>query len=295
MSEIALSHTYNYSNPSIMVNTQPELVHESTSSAKTSHSISSHENNYTNCSTYAFQPVPVELTPVSNYNQSTISRLGYYQQTMTTNTEPVSSANALNSQNISIEVDNPEPKISHAERARVKEIITRANSVPTEFYQTEFLEYSKENYDKKTEAMSSNKRKRTRSRFPEEEQMPKHKKICALDSKGFSEEEFSEEDREDQTQEKHLQSNAEIRRKIHIQSEQRRRAQIKSGFDELRKHLPGCNIKKMSKAALLTRTIQQLQHLKGMQNELLSEVERLLLENESLKKLNRSPSTYAFF
>jgi hypothetical protein len=60
----------------------------------------------------------------------------------------------------------------------------------------------------------------------------------------------------------------------------------------------------MSKAALLTRSknyivvkclsctncffcyiaVQQLQHLKGMQNELLSEVERLLQENEALKK-----------
>jgi hypothetical protein len=79
-------------------------------------------------------------------------------------------------------------------------------------------------------------------------------------------------------------SSAEIRRQIHIQSEQKRRAQIKDGFDELRKHLPGCNNKKMSKAALLTRTVQQLQHLKGMQNELLSEVERLLQENEALKK-----------
>ncbi|CEI99006.1 hypothetical protein RMCBS344292_13101 [Rhizopus microsporus] len=72
--------------------------------------------------------------------------------------------------------------------------------------------------------------------------------------------------------------------RIHIQSEQKRRAQIKDGFDELRKHLPGCNNKKMSKAALLTRTVQQLQHLKNMQTELLSEVERLIQENESLKK-----------
>lgn len=45
-----------------------------------------------------------------------------------------------------------------------------------------------------------------------------------------------------------------MRRQIHIQSEQKRRAQIKDGFDELRKHLPGCNNKKMSKAALLTRS-----------------------------------------
>lgn len=49
-------------------------------------------------------------------------------------------------------------------------------------------------------------------------------------------------------------SSAEIRRQIHIQSEQKRRAQIKDGFDELRKHLPGCNNKKMSKASLLSRS-----------------------------------------
>lgn len=53
-------------------------------------------------------------------------------------------------------------------------------------------------------------------------------------------------------------TSAELRRQIHIQSEQRRRAQIKDGFDELRKHLPGCNNKKMSKAALLTRSKQAL-------------------------------------
>lgn len=62
----------------------------------------------------------------------------------------------------------------------------------------------------------------------------------------------------------------------------------------------------MSKAALLTRSklnidacffrfrplthifsltaVQQIQHLKNMQNELLAEVERLVQENETLKK-----------
>lgn len=49
-------------------------------------------------------------------------------------------------------------------------------------------------------------------------------------------------------------SNAELRRQIHIQSEQKRRAQIKDGFEELKKHLPGCQNKKMSKAAMLTRS-----------------------------------------
>lgn len=43
----------------------------------------------------------------------------------------------------------------------------------------------------------------------------------------------------------------QVRRQIHIQSEQKRRAQIKDGFEELRQYLPGCVNKKMSKAALL--------------------------------------------
>lgn len=129
------------------------------------------------------------------------------------------------------------------QETRVQEMISRATSLPTEFYHTEFLEYSKETYEKKS---GRTKRKRTLS---EDEDL----------------------------------STAEIRRQIHIQSEQKRRAQIKDGFDELKSHLPGIT-KKMSKAALLTRTVQQLQHLKTMQNELLCEVERLSQENDSLKK-----------
>ncbi|KAI8067693.1 Myc-type, basic helix-loop-helix domain-containing protein [Gilbertella persicaria] len=77
----------------------------------------------------------------------------------------------------------------------------------------------------------------------------------------------------------------EIRRQIHIQSEQKRRAQIKDGFDELKNHLPGCSNKKLSKAALLTRTVQQLEYMKKMQDELLAEVERLAKENAGLKSL----------
>ncbi|CAO0794910.1 unnamed protein product [Mucor circinelloides] len=180
--------------------------------------------------------------------------------------------------------------------ARVKEMITRANSVPMEFYHTEFLEYSKETYEKKMEN-KRNKRKRPACTQQQQQQedvvLPqehkhqnKKKKTSAMQElKEDSEEELDEEDNEYKSEDFNGNvSSAEIRRQIHIQSEQKRRAQIKDGFDELRKHLPGCNNKKMSKAALLTRTVQQLQHLKGMQNELLSEVERLLQENESLKK-----------
>ena len=47
---------------------------------------------------------------------------------------------------------------------------------------------------------------------------------------------------------------AEMRRQIHIQSEQKRRAQIKDGFEDLRNELPACLNKKMSKVALLHRS-----------------------------------------
>ena len=40
----------------------------------------------------------------------------------------------------------------------------------------------------------------------------------------------------------------------------------------------------MSKATLLTRTVQQLEHMKKMQTELLAEVERLAEENLNLKR-----------
>jgi hypothetical protein len=49
-------------------------------------------------------------------------------------------------------------------------------------------------------------------------------------------------------------TNSEIRRQIHIQSEQKRRAQIKDGFEDLRDELPSSLNKKMSKVALLHRS-----------------------------------------
>ncbi|KAK4519229.1 uncharacterized protein ATC70_009461 [Mucor velutinosus] len=138
---------------------------------------------------------------------------------------------------------------------RVKATIARANALPLEFYQTEFLEYST------TPSSAGKKRKRT----------------VTADNEQETDEKYT------QDQDTRL-SNDEIRRQIHIQSEQKRRARIKDGFEELKQHLPGCSHKKLSKAALLTRTVQQLEHMKKMQNELLAEVERLAKENSSLKK-----------
>ncbi|GAA5816824.1 hypothetical protein MFLAVUS_010358 [Mucor flavus] len=78
--------------------------------------------------------------------------------------------------------------------------------------------------------------------------------------------------------------NSELRRQIHIQSEQKRRAQIKDGFEDLRNELPSCLNKKLSKVALLHRTVQHIQHLKNTQMTIYAELERLASENEQLKK-----------
>ncbi|CEP08164.1 hypothetical protein [Parasitella parasitica] len=79
-------------------------------------------------------------------------------------------------------------------------------------------------------------------------------------------------------------NNSEIKRQIHIQSEQKRRAQIKDGFEDLRNELPSCLNKKMSKVALLHRTVQHIQHLKSTQMTILAELERLASENDQLRK-----------
>lgn len=81
------------------------------------------------------------------------------------------------------------------------------------------------------------------------------------------------------------QTQKEMRRQVHIQSEQKRRAQIKDGFDTLRQNLPSdCIKKKSSKALILKRTIQYLQQLKNNQIFILSELKRLEEENEKLKQ-----------
>ncbi|KAI9361315.1 hypothetical protein BD770DRAFT_383171 [Pilaira anomala] len=82
--------------------------------------------------------------------------------------------------------------------------------------------------------------------------------------------------------------NSELRRQIHIQSEQKRRAQIKDGFEDLRNELPSCLNKKLSKVALLHRTVQHIQHLKNTQMTIYAELERLSSENEQLKKFQES-------
>lgn len=138
---------------------------------------------------------------------------------------------------------------------KINERIAQVNKLPDAFL-PEFHQYSKEAYENGGSCMKKRRRRQ-----------------CTYDS----------EDMDDQEMQQQGISAAEMRRQVHIQSEQKRRAQIKDGFDVLRQHLPGCANKKMSKAALLSRTVQHLQHLKRNQASILTEIERLVQENEKLK------------
>jgi len=157
----------------------------------------------------------------------------------------------------------PTAVVSARAQHTLSEITAKASSLPDAFY-PEFLQYSKESYEQSTGLSNKKRRRRTSSRMAE-------------DTDGMSDDEDTNE-----------MSTAEIRRQIHIQSEQKRRAQIKDGFDELRSELPSCFNKKMSKVALLHRTVQHIQHLKNTQMTILGELERLVAENEQLRKFQEN-------
>ncbi|OBZ91845.1 Max-like protein X [Choanephora cucurbitarum] len=159
------------------------------------------------------------------------------------------------------------PLLSPHHHTTITEKIANVNKLPESFL-PEFHQYSKETYENGT----SNNKKRRRTHSGQKKSMNNDD-----DNKTSS----SDEDIDSV-------SAQEVRRQIHIQSEQKRRAQIKDGFEELRQHLPGCVNKKMSKAALLHRTVQHLQHLKRNQASLLAELERMMNENEQLRKFQES-------
>lgn len=120
---------------------------------------------------------------------------------------------------------------------------SQVNKVETEAFLPEFHQYSKELYE------NGNLLKKRRRRRFDESHLPV----------------------------------AEVRRQVHIESEKKRRAQIKQGFDALRQQLPGVS-KKMSKVGLLEYTVQHLKHFKKSQNTILFEIERLAQENQRMKE-----------
>lgn len=121
----------------------------------------------------AFTSFPIGYSP-----PYAIQRLGYLQEKVQP-TSPESSLSPSPSPSPPhFHPSNPElmspidTKFSNPTTARVKEMIDRANAVPVEFYHTEFLEYSKETYEKK---MESKRHKRKRSPSTHEHQNKKKK------------------------------------------------------------------------------------------------------------------------
>ncbi|KAI7867675.1 hypothetical protein BDF14DRAFT_1800650 [Spinellus fusiger] len=253
MSDILNSTPSTYSTYASVMTMNPALVRKSTTAA------GFEDRSYEYPDYTSFQPMPLQYPTVPTH-------YGYYTE-QRVKKQPDSSDSSSPPTPPSQSATFTQPNTTSE---RVKETIARAHSVPMEFYHTEFLEYSKETYERK---MNAKRHKR--------------KRLSPYSRKPTSEEDEDDED-EDEDEDEEEPSSTELRRQIHIQSEQKRRAQIKDGFEELKNHLPGCTSKKMSKAALLTRTVQQINHLKKVQNDLLSEVEKLAQENEALKKFQQN-------
>ncbi|KAI9486551.1 MAG: hypothetical protein EXX96DRAFT_549512 [Benjaminiella poitrasii] len=164
----------------------------------------------------------------------------------------------------------------------LNEAFAKATSLPEAFY-PEFLQYSKETYEQSTG--SGPHRKKQKREFDIKPDL-----IISTNKSKQKQQRNEKESPVLENEEDASTSNltSEIRRQIHIQSEQKRRAQIKDGFEELRNELPTCLNKKMSKVVLLHRTVQHIQHLKDTQASILSELERLVQENEQLRKFQEN-------
>ncbi|KAI7880204.1 hypothetical protein K492DRAFT_130345 [Lichtheimia hyalospora FSU 10163] len=167
---------------------------------------------------------------------------------------------------------------SASSNSYLNQTLAKASSLPESFY-PEFLQYSKESFEQQQCSGGSNA-------------APKNKKRrCQQQQDESNEQQDDQEDNQQQADENDTDdanmTTAEMRRQIHIQSEQKRRAQIKDGFEDLRNELPACLNKKMSKVALLHRTVQHIQHLKSTQMTILAELERLVHENEQLRKFQQ--------
>jgi hypothetical protein len=77
-------------------------------------------------------------------------------------------------------------------------------------------------------------------------------------------------------------TSAEMRRQLHIQCEQKRRAQIKNGFEEIKMELPGCAHKKLSKAMILSRALDYVRKLKAENMFYVQECERMRMEMQQM-------------
>ncbi|CAO3655285.1 unnamed protein product [Mucor hiemalis] len=148
---------------------------------------------------------------------------------------------------------------SAAAAAYLNETIAKASALPESFY-PEFLQYSKESFEQSTTGAAHRNNNKKRNRLEDEDKSNK-RQFSSSSSSCSSEEDDDEEQQRPSRKQKIDQQDAsstsvtELRRQIHIQSEQKRRAQIKDGFEDLRTELPACLNKKMSKVTLLHRSM----------------------------------------
>ncbi|ORY95415.1 hypothetical protein BCR43DRAFT_564315 [Syncephalastrum racemosum] len=211
---------------------------------------------------YCTSPAPLAVAPNNNPFPCT--------PTSPTSSSPSPSASSSSSQHF------PQHPTNGNQHPAV--MLQENNPFPDAFL-PDFLQYSKETYESSTapHANESNGRKKR----SHQEMMDPVDEWDYTNTNGAPTPSPTSAD-------ENKMSNSEMRRQIHIQSEQKRRAQIKDGFEDLRNELPSCLNKKMSKVALLHRTVQHIQHLKSTQMSILAELERLVAENEQLRKFQES-------
>ncbi|KAI8642278.1 hypothetical protein BD408DRAFT_416827 [Parasitella parasitica] len=157
--------------------------------------------------------------------------------------------------------------------------IAKASALPESFY-PEFLQHSKESFEQSASSDNGSSAKKRR-------RLDKHQQHYQEEDDDRDEEKRPASKQKVELQPDSSANVTELRRQIHIQSEQKRRAQIKDGFEDLRTELPACLSKKMSKVTLLHRTVQHIQHLKSTQTTILAELERLVQENGQLKSFQQ--------
>ncbi|CAJ0638239.1 14575_t:CDS:2 [Entrophospora sp. SA101] len=131
---------------------------------------------------------------------------------------------------------------------------------------TEFKQYDREKYESsKTGVNNCNRRRRKQTQIRVED----CDTASSLDG-------YDDDDISNNININNRSTHAEIRRQMHIQSEQKRRAEIKDGFEDLRRLLPIFNhSRKMSKALLLQKTVSHIKNTKTKECYLLDEINRL--------------------
>ncbi|GBB92427.1 hypothetical protein RclHR1_02000008 [Rhizophagus clarus] len=259
-----------------------------------------HQQPFTSASTAFVFPETVVQTPVVINSDFTftcpppasvpavpVSSVTFAPPTLPLSMNPTLSLNMYS-------IDNSQPSQvsqiispSHSPSSPLSLLEYRDSPTADELDVPEFFQYSKEKYES---AKSGCKRRRKSTR---DEQ-------CETSSMDGG------DDIDDNVSCNHLilpcnqnstMSQVEFRRQIHIQSEQKRRAEIKDGFEELRRQLPTTYTgRKLSKAVLLQKAVSHMKNMQRKESFLLDEINRLtqtcVYLNAELEKEKRMGTLY---